>query len=538
MSVGAEAVQVRFRGRLTDDPESEPENVESRLASAYRARGESFVDGLAGEFAIDLRDAARELRLVAGDPYGNRRAQVRVDGAEVLVDAEIGELAGGVVRRETLDDGRLAEYFGYGELSGSRTFFPGVSELLPGEVLIVERGRERRRRLNGPDLARRISDRTWEESVERFGALLGQAVRRALGGAERVAVWVGGGLDSSPIAALAKSSGREIVGLCWGVPDPPGDESGYALALGRHAGLRIETVPCGDALPLSGLASWPVHPATPEQTPYRAFHERCYERAAELGLGVVLTGFCGDALYLDGTRWFWTLLAARGPGAAIDRLREVARERGWKRAIRTHLLGPLRPRRRRLRRYPPPYLTAAARERLLSVPHWPPDVARAARPRQAERVLALLDSHGAEIERWYAARHGLEIRWPLRDPDLIDFVLAVPDHLLLQGVETRPVLRAASAGLVPEEIRGRRDKASFHSIVERGLEPERLRWAGPLLFDDAALWRGFVVESEVRRWHRGELASDWDRLGYLQCLFAELWRFCRAGGELATLART
>ena len=83
---------------------------------------------------------------------------------------------------------------------------------------------------------------------------------------------------------------------------------------------------------------------------------------------------------------------------------------------------------------------------------------------------------------------------PLRDSALVQFMLSVPDHLLQQGVETRPVLRDATRGLIPEEVRLRRGKAGFYDVFDRGMATENLRWTKNLLLDPDALWRGFIEE--------------------------------------------
>jgi asparagine synthase (glutamine-hydrolysing) len=142
-----------------------------------------------------------------------------------------------------------------------------------------------------------------------------------------------------------------------------------------------------------------------------------------------------------------------------------------------------------------------------------------------------------QVERRYAAAFGLEIRAPLRDPDLVELMLAVPDHLLAQGTETRPVLREACSGLLPESVRLRRGKAAFSAVLERGLAPENLRWAPALLERPDALWHGFVEEAAVRRWLAGDLATNADRIGLLHCLYGELWRHVRSGGDLREVAR-
>ena len=133
------------------------------------------------------------------------------------------------------------------------------------------------------------------------------------------------------------------------------------------------------------------------------------------------------------------------------------------------------------------------------------------------------------VERFYTEPFGLEQRTPLRDFDLVQFMLAVPDHLLQQGRLTRPVLRAATRGLIPEEVRTRRRKSGFLAAIEQGLAHCRMRWASSLLLDPDALWRGFISEASMRSWIAASPADDWSKIGYLNAIYGELWRRRRAG---------
>lgn len=534
-----------FEGRLYSRPSPAPPGFPSAtadaewLAAAYRDRGEAFLDGVRGEFALSAHDPRRGVDLAARDPIGNGYLSYRQDGGGLVVARQDTDLAAPGCEPDALEPIRLAEFFAHGELGGPETFFRGVRAVLPGQLLLAgpDSGL-RSRRFSPPLEAARLRLSSWEEYVERFAELLSTAVRRAIAGAPRAAVWLSGGLDSSPIAALAARAGCAVDALVWRLADDRAKtDLPHAAEVARAIGAELHFVPCDDAVPFGDLARWPVHPSTPEQTAYRWFHQRCYRRAAELGHTLVLNGFGGDQLYGNPKRWFWTLLAAEGPGLAIDRLRELAPTLGWWPTVRSQVLSPLLPKRRSLRRNLPRYLNQATRDLLSARPRWPPEVLRARRPRQAERVLALLDAHGAHVERWYAAAFGLETRSPLRDPDLIEFMLAVPDHLLQRGAETRPALRAACVDLVPESVRRREGKARFQEVLERGLERDNLPWAPELLLDPGALWRDHVEEGAVRRWLDGHLVDGWDRLGFLQCLYAELWRFHRSGGDLGALAR-
>ncbi len=515
-----------------------PEAVREALLERYRERGESFLNGLTGAFAVVLTDPAQDLTAIACDGMGNRYLAYSLVEGCLAVSPQATQLPGGSSSSPRLSSLRLAEYFAYEELSGSQTFFDSVRSLLPGEMILVQAGLARRRWLTRPRLDARIERAHWEEYVEEFAEHLDGSVRRCLEGLDRVAVLMSGGLDSTPIAALAARHLADrserppldpVTALSWRMSDPRGDESAYIRSVAEKIGLAVEWIDCDDATPFSDLDHWPVHPCTPEQTSFRWFHQRSYARAAALGHTVLLSGFCGDALYVNARRWAWDLLSAEGPGRAIDRLREVAAEIGWRRTLRTQVFGPLLPRARGLRRELPDYLTASARRELAARAHWPEKLETARRPRQAERLLALLDAHGANVERHYTEPFGLEQRTPLRDFALVQFMLSVPDHLLQQGTETRPVLRAAVTGLIPDEVRKRRDKGAFHAVHARGMATENLRWTRRLLLDPDALWRGFIEEAAVRSWVESSPTDDWGKLGHLQVLFGELWRRERAG---------
>ncbi len=514
-------------------------------AASYDELGEAFLDALPGGFAVVLHDPARGKLILARDGVGDRSVSYALSADAIAAAWNDADLLASPRVSDAFDPVRWAEYFANVEVTSSRSFFAGIRIVLPGEMLIIEPESLRKRHLRRPRLDLRLRLGSWEEYVERFAGLLDQAVRRQILDVGNVAVMMSGGLDSTPIAALAarhlrssplRDPGR-VLALSWQVDDIEADERALVEATAAHADLDLEWVDCRDALPYSDLSHWPLQPSSPEETPYRWFHQRAYERAASRGLSVVLTGFSGDSLYTSARRWAWHLLAVQGPGPMIDRLRTLAAEIGWKRTIRSHVLSPLIPRAKSLLGDThAPYLTPGAVERLAGRPWFPEDILDSRRPQQAKRLLALLDAQGGHRERYFLSHLGLDARTPLRDLDLVEFVLASPDHLLRQGTETRPVLRAAIRGLVPESVRLRKGKASFYEIAERGIAAAKASWAGPLLRSPDALWRPYVEERDVERWLLEPVGRDWGMTGFFQCVNAELWRLKRAGVELGSLA--
>lgn len=479
-----------------------------------------------GRFAVAVHDRAGARLLLARDGVGHFGLAWTRRGPRVAAAAEAGDLR--AIAGSRLDRLRLAEFFSNQELSGERGFFAGVREIGPGQLLVLDRESERRRRLPRPDAARVAVPRRAEEWVEAFASALERAVARCLAGAGPLAVLAGGGLDSSTVATLAAAA-RRAGGepppalIAWRLSDPAADESRFADALASALATPIAWVDGDDAVPFADPARWPVHPSTPEQTAYRELHRRAYERAASLGARTLLAGFGGDSLYTHGDRWLLALVAAGEIGAAIDALGGVAATIGWPRALARHLVRPLAPRPRSSRGPAPAWLNGPTRA-ALDQRRFEELGGAARRPRQAARLLARLDGHGEQVERFYARPFGLEQRTPLRDFDLIELALALPDSLLGRGGETRTVLRAAMRGRLPEEIRRREGKASFRALLARGLEPARLDWAHRLLARPDAIWRGFVEPAAVERWRRGQIADDGELVGFLHAIYAELWR--------------
>jgi asparagine synthase (glutamine-hydrolysing) len=59
--------------------------------------------------------------------------------------------------------------------------------------------------------------------------------------------------------------------------------------------------------------------------------------------------------------------------------------------------------------------------------------------------------------------HSIEARVPILDHRVVEFAFRLPDELKVNGVETKSVLRDAMQGVLPEEIRARRDKVGFRA---------------------------------------------------------------------------
>jgi hypothetical protein len=80
-----------------------------------------------------------------------------------------------------------------------------------------------------------------------------------------------------------------------------------------------------------------------------------------------------------------------------------------------------------------------------------------------------------------AAAAGLEASHPLLDPDVVELMLRLPPELSWDRENTRPVLRAAVDGLVPDHVRLRHGKSHFDQLFHGSLSGPDLPFLRSLL---------------------------------------------------------
>lgn len=499
-------------------------------AAAFAAWGSAGFERLLGPFAIAVWDADRREAILARDALGGRGLCVALDDRRLLAASEEGALAAALGRGAELDRARIAAYFSLEDPIGGRTFFPGVRQLAPGEILIVREDRARSARLPRLRPMPGLRAARPEEREEWLRQRLGLAVACRLRAIGRPAVLLSGGLDSSPIAAFARRgvpAGERLRAISWVFPrHPRADESRHLATLERELGLELHRLPCDDDLPLADPAAWPSHPATPEQNAYRGFHQRAYRTASSLGSSVLLSGLCGDQLYGGGEYRLREALQAGRFAAAAGELRASAR--GGNGALRA-ALGALLPDRLRSERAGRrgaerlPWLSEEAVGLLPDPVERDGWAAGYPRPFQARSLLGAHNGHGLSVERYYCDRLGVEVRHPLRDRRVIELFLGLPAEDLGGTGGGRPILRRAMAGRLPAWILARTDKATFEDLFLAGVYGSRRAEVAAMLLSPQAIWREYLASGWIETAWRERQAGLGGLLVWL-AVSLEIWR--------------
>lgn len=396
-------------------------------------------------------------------------------------------------------------------LSGSRTYFEGVSLIPPGHQLTMSRQGSGLRRAWSPV----ASDADPAATLRRE---LDAAVRVRVADAVSPSADLSGGLDSTALTLLAAevlSPERSVAAFTVHGPTavPVGDLA-YALEAAEHPGIRhhLLTLEAGH-LPYGRLDDLP---ATDEPSPSaKAYARFAFQLDAMHGLvasDAHLTGDGGDSVLMTPLAWIGDLMRVGHLARAIAEATRYARaRRTTPRAILERAASyawtqpgdalitqakiwrgggvPMRAARAARVWIAPhdhlPWATADARVLAADVADEAATHRHQIAPGNAGRDLiaqAAADvGRTAHADAQLAAQHGITLYNPYVDSRVIDACLSVPTLTLTRPSAYKPTLRNALADLYSPTLAARTTKGAFTSDYYQGLRanlPDLLDLAG------------------------------------------------------------
>jgi asparagine synthase (glutamine-hydrolysing) len=168
----------------------------------YRALGDAFVDRLVGAFAFALWDQRDHRLLLARDRAGERHLFYEVRNGEARFATELAALASDPCRPLGLDAPAVSGFLRDGYFAAPSCPATGVHKVAPGHVVTLGSGGLSARRYWRWPVT--MAART-VPSADRFDEVFREAVRRQSEVDVPFGVFLSGGIDSSLVAAVARS---------------------------------------------------------------------------------------------------------------------------------------------------------------------------------------------------------------------------------------------------------------------------------------------------------------------------------------------
>ncbi len=466
------------------------------LLYAFIEWGPDCLEELNGFFAFAIFDMQEQSLFLARDRFGIKPLYFYLDEDKFLFASEIRSILGYGIDKQ-LDYTALYTYFQLQYIPAPQTIFSNVQMLLPGHCLNLKN-----KNVNikpwyqiayKPDLLN-PKNLTYDQQLEQVRVLTESSVQKRLMSDVPLGTYLSGGIDSSIITGLAARHKPDLHCFSVGFKDAAFfDETAYASEVAKHFGVEHTVFYLGNeelqeaALKIGQQMDQPF--ADSSAIPVYLLNQYTSKH-----LKVVLSGDGADELFsgynkhaaflrasmhkpLDqfvaSMAWFWNLLPASRNSFLTNKIRQMQRfsngynlpvnERYWQWAS---------------------ILTAKSSGKLYSDALWQQidqqhfqsvkdkytgfikNEADLNEILLADMTLVLPNDMLYKVDQM-SMRHGLEVRVPFLDHELVDFVFKLPAESKINATGRKRLLRDAYRDFLPE---------SLYNRPKKGFELPLLDW--------------------------------------------------------------
>ncbi len=445
------------------------------ILHAYEEWGEECFNHFNGMWAFALWDKDKQELFCARDRFGIKPFYYYFDRRTFILASEIKAILQDRNVERLPNDDLVYDYLGYGCIDHSReTFFRNIWQLRGAHYLTLEIRKSDSlvpnvSRYWDLELGRREVQGDWKGE---FLNLLEDSIRLHMRSDVPVGTCLSGGLDSSTIVCLARkllgSNIHKTFSSCF--DDEEYDERAFIEKVVETTGAENHCVfPQGEEL-FGEIENLIWHQDEPfgSTSVYAQWH--VFKLASLNRTKVILDGQGADELlagYHPFLGYYLSELARTLQGRLFSeeyrRIRLLYRySHFW---IMSHVLVSLLPR---------PWSRILRRHYLASHAHWLKadrySPIRVTPGRKFNNVLFDQLYHSLmnvslpgllHYEDRNSMAHSIEARVPFLDYRLAEFIFSLPMHQLIRNGTTKVILREAMQGILPEQVRTRRDKMGF-----------------------------------------------------------------------------
>ena len=446
------------------------------IVHAWEEWGTACVDRFRGMFAFALWDQKRQQLFLARDRLGKKPLYYAVIDGTLIFGSEIKALLAYPGLDRTLDLEAVSDYVSLLYIPAPKTVFRQVRKLPPGHYLLAGRDGMDIRRYWDVSFAPRAPENA--HPAQRLGELLHESVALRLRSDVPLGAFLSGGLDSSAVVALmARALDGPVITSSIGFPEAAFNELEYARQVAElFRTEHHEHMVTPDAVEVLKALVWHYDEPFGDSSAVPTFY---VSKLARGHVTVALSGDGGDENFAGYRRYYFDVrenkVRSIVPGALrrplfgligalypkADFLPQVFRGKAflsnvartpWEAYLHS-VSGVNEADKMRLlsgdvRAALGAYRTADLFEQLYHAADGPDSLSRI---QYIDFKTYLPDDILAKVDRASMAT-SLEVRCPLLDHHLVEYVAGLPSHLKLRGMRTKLIFKEAIRGLLPDGI--------------------------------------------------------------------------------------
>ena len=481
------------------------------IVHAYEEWGVQCVEHLRGMFAFAVYDVGSKRLMLARDRIGIKPLYYSFQNKRLIFASEIKAILEDSQIKRSINFQALYDYLGFEFVPAPETMFEGIMKLPAGHLLVLEDGAIRLEQYWDLQFHPGENRLSFGEAVEELRHQLDFAVKSHLVSDVPLGVFLSGGLDSSCIVALMrKHISGPLKTFTIGYEDKSFSELDYAEIVARHCETEHQVLML-DTLNADYVERTLWHLDEP-MTDLSTVPLYLLCKQAREHVTVCLSGEGADESFAGYDRFkasrmnhYFALIPEPLRRQVIGRLTAMlpdqAQKKGAINMLKRFVEGAnLDPEGQHLRWQ---YFLSQALEGLLFSEGFAARIQRdpfrlvrkySRRCNAGDRVnreiyldmrYMMTDSVLMKVDRMSMAS-SLEIRVPLLDHVLVEFLASLPGDWKLKGMTTKYIFRAALEGLLPEKV-VHRGKQGYSLPVKHLLRGELKDYMVALLNDSAVI---------------------------------------------------
>jgi asparagine synthase (glutamine-hydrolysing) len=503
------------------------------ILNAYQEWGTDCLNKFNGMWAFAIWDRKKKILFCARDRFGVKPFYYYLDGNIFIFASEIKQILECNEYKRKPNEKMIYDYLVIGlENHTTETFFKDIYQLRGGEYAIVDLDSRTFKKIRYYDLSKVSNiDRKESDYYAELKELFIDSVNLRLRSDVPVGSCLSGGLDSSAVvsigSALLQKKGDKIFNTftaCW--ENQEIDEKKYAETVVASSGANGNYVyPSSEEL-AQDLSNLIWHQEEPFGSLSIFAQWSVMKAARERGIPVLLDGQGGDEVFLGYERYYAGFLLELIKKRKLRRFIHELIKSGenskltqkkiilfyvyfnfnWMRALRLYIKTKPFMNEDFMKFYNIP-------ERL--------DIFRGIKTVSAHQIYEIQEIQLAHLLK-YADRNSMafsvETRLPFLDYRLVEFAMSVPSEYKIRNGWTKNLIREGMKGIIPEDIRKRKNKLGFEVPQARLMQavlPQLL----------AKIEKGTVLEKYFNmEWLMNALKSDdLNNLTLWKAVCLDLW---------------
>lgn len=511
------------------------------ILHAYEEEGPGSFRRFRGMFAFALWDQKKRTLFLARDPVGIKPLFYYLDSEKLLFTSELKAFFDYPDLTWKLNVPALDSYFSLGFIMAPDTIYQNCRKLKPGHYATYCEGKFEE--VGYWDLASEPppqKEAAFSEAVNEVRHKIQSAVRSHLVSDVPVGGLLSGGLDSSSVVSFLPQNAANLISTFnISFDDPRYDESSFAAEVARQFGTRhfVRQVCVQPAEMIQKIISIYDEPFGDSS----AIPTYLLSQVAREHVKVVLSGDGGDENFGGYRRYIVDLTVSRARKYFPPWIRKIIHRMGLPlsgkagTALRElglgegegyfHSVSMLKPEEKILL-YSPAFQAqlqgSPAQDKFRNIYHQAPSADPLARMIYADLKTLMPDDYLTKVDRASMA-HGLEVRIPLLDMDLLSYTYFLPASYKIRGRTTKYLLREAMKGILPDTLL-HRGKMGFEIPLARWLKGDLRKLFESRLFSGKGFVADYLDLKRVKLLWKRFLAESYSNASiFWLLLILELW---------------